>query len=295
VSARRRGFALLLVLAATLVVLTAATLAVGTLLGTRRQLAASATDQHLIDGLAAGERLALAWLAANGERALLPPEGGALALPPARWRTATGDGRLAIHLYDACAAIPASCAGTMGSLRQALPPGWSTVAIADPPPEAQQEPADWLEAVALPDGLHRFPLPAPAPATVDWSAVGSVARGPDREAEVAPHGGLAALVSPHSHGAINLNTAPEGLLRQVFLQLGTGSIEGLVQRRRRGRLITAAPEVAEGAQRFRLVTVSRDWSALIAVEWNGARRSWWVVITGNPMEWRIVQRHDADR
>lgn len=293
--ANRRGFALLLVLAATLVVLTAGTLAIGLLLETRRQLAASDTDHHLVDGLAAGERLALAWLVANAERAVLPPEGGAIALPGERWHTAVGDGRLAIHLYDACAAIPARCAGPSGSLRQALPPAWAAVPIAELPPEAPQEPADWLETIELADGLHRFPLPAPTTATVDWSAVGSVARGPDREQDAAPHAGLAALVSPHSRGAINLNTAPEELLRQVFLQLGTGSIDGVIQRRRRGMMIPAAPEVAEGAQRFRLVTTSRDWCARIAVEWNGARRSWWVVITGNPKEWRIVQRHDADR
>lgn len=293
--APRRGFALLLVLAGTLVVLTGTTLAIALLLDTRRHVAATTSDDHLFDTLVAGEQLSLQWLRTNARQVVLSPDSGSIALLNERWRCPQGDGELRVHLYDACSMIPARCAGVGGSLRTALPPGWSGVFLPDLPIELQSEPADWLETVVLAPDFRRFPrIPTTAP-VVEWSTMGTLVSAPPQADHTTPHLGLAMLVSPHSEGGINLNTAPESLLRPAFLQLGLGGVDDLLQRRRRGLAITAAPEAPSQATRFHFVTASKNWHAHITARWNTSQRSWWVVITGNPMEWRIVQRHDADR
>jgi hypothetical protein len=292
----RRGLALLLVLAAAVIVLTGTMLAIRLLVDTRRQLTVTSADDHLLDALAAGERLAIGWLSAHVQQVVLPPEGGVVALIDERWRCAQGDGALMVQLYDACAMIPARCAGVNGSLRAALPPGWGGVVLPDLPPGRDHEPRDWLETVQLPVQLRRFPVATGSTRPVEWSTIGTIADGsPPAPADRPVRLGLAMVASPHSQGAINLNTAPEALLRAAFQQIGAGGLDQLLQQRRRGLAITAVPEVPVEAQGYHFVTTSKAWKAHIQVGWNSLQRSWWVVIAGNPGEWRIVQRHDADR
>lgn len=291
----RRGFALLLVLAGTLVVLAGTTLAIALLLDTRRHLAATASDDHLLDALVAGEQLSLQWLRSHAHAVVLSPDDGSIALINDRWRCQQGDGELTVQLYDACSMIPARCAGVSGNLRTALPPGWSGVVLPDIPFDLQSEPSDWLETIALPHEFSRFPIASNSAPVVDWSTMGTIVRGPQPDDHRTARAGLAMIVSPHSDGGINLNTAPESVLRSAFQLAGLGGVDEILQRRRRGLTITAAPEVPSQAVGFRFVTTSKHWNAHITAQWNATRRSWWVVITGNPMEWRIVQRHDADR
>ncbi len=291
----RRGFALLLVLAGTLVVLAGATLAIALLLDTRRHLAVTATDDHLLDALVAGEQLSLQWLRSHAHEVMLSPDDGAISLINDRWRCQQGDGELTVQLYDACSMIPARCAGPDGNLRIALPPAWSGVVLPDFPADLQSEPSDWLEMVALSPEFSRFPVAAKAAPVVEWSTMGTIVSAPLADHHTTARLGLAMIVSPHSGGGINLNTAPESLLRPAFQLAGFGGVDEILQRRRRGLAITAAPEAPSPATRFRFVTTSKQWNAHITAQWNATKRSWWVVITGNPMEWRIVQRHDADR
>jgi|GEM_PF-2940504 len=291
----RRGFALLLVLAATLIVMASITLVLSRLLETRRHLVGATDEDHLIDGLAAGERLSLAWLRIQARQVVFPPDGGSIPLVHDTWRTHHGNGEVTVLLYDACAMIPARCAGTDGTLRAALPPGWSGVSMPDLPPQQQTEPPDWLETITLPRGLRRFPRAAVSTPPIDWSTKGTIADGNRSSTLPNTEIGLAMLVSPHSQGAINVNTAPEDLLRIAFQQSGTNGLSAMVQSRRRGVAVTNVPELTVPRSGFRFVTSSSAWHAHIRVRWNDRQRSWWVVLAGNSTDWRIVQRHDADR
>lgn len=291
----RRGFALLLVLAATVVVMAGITLAISRLLDTRQHLVGVTDEDHLIDGLAAGERLSLTWLRQHATQVVFPPEGGNIPLVHETWRTHHGIGDLSVLLYDACAMIPARCAGSEGPLRSALPHSWSGVFMPDLPPTKQTEPPDWLETIALPHGLRRFPYAAMSTPTVDWSTKGTIADAYQPPASPASDIGLAVLVSPHSQGAINVNTAPEDLLRIAFQQSGAGGLSTMIQQRRRGAAVRTVPELTVPRLGFRFVTTSTVWYAHIRVRWNDRQRSWWVVMAGNSTDWRIVQRHDADR
>jgi hypothetical protein len=291
----RRGFALLLVLAATMVVMAGITLAISGLFDARQRLGGTTDEDHLIDGLAAGERLALAWLQAHARQVVLPPEGGTIPLVHETWRTSQGRGHLTVVLHDGCAMIPARCAGLDGTLRAALPPGWSGVFMPELPAHQPTEPPDWLETVALPRGLRRFPITATTAPGVDWSTKGIIADGYLPSTPITSETGLAMLVSPHSQGAINVNTAPEDLLRIAFQQSGASGLATMIQTRRRGAAVTSVPELTVGKSGFRFVTASVVWYAEIRTNWNDREQSWWVVLAGNSTDWRIVQRHDADR
>jgi hypothetical protein len=291
---QRQGFALLLVLAATLVVTAAATLAISLLWQSRRQVAATRDDDHLCDALAAGERIALAWIITKAQRIQLPLEGGEIPLVDDHWHSAFGDGSLTVHLYDGCAMIPARCVGPGGSLQAALPNEWSAVTFPAVDANAGEEPPDWLELALIPAQRARFPNEDTPPHHTTWSTTGSIAAPPLVSLDQAIPG-LAQFVNPHSEGAINLNTAAESLLAVAFNQAGIGGLDEVLRQRRRGHFITAAPQVQMATLRYHFVTTSSVWCAHITAHWNNTHRSWWVVIAGNLTKSRIVQRHDADR
>ncbi len=292
--AGRRGFALLLVLAATLVVCSGMVFALTLLVDARRQLTVSNADDHLRDALAAGERLTIGWLSTHSQRLVLPPEKNSLAIVHERWICEQGDGELTVRVYDACGFIPARCLGANGTLIRALPAEWAEVVFPDLPILRTDEPRDWLETVAISQELRRFPINPQRTRATDWSTLGSIAHPPTLSTSQT-HTGLATIASPHSGGVINLNTAPESLLRAAFERAGADGLDEMLQRRRRGLPLNGVPEVPTEALRFRFATTSLAWCAHVTARWNSTQRSWWVVITGNPQGWQILQRHDADR
>jgi hypothetical protein len=287
----RCGFALLFALAALILVLAAVGSALAALHATRSEIVVAQTDERLLSGLRAGEQLALSWIAANAERLVLPPDGGGVVVAHDRWSLPHGAGALAVVIYDGLAGIPAPLAQSGSPLRFALPDNATSVII--PAGGTAARSADLLERLDLPAGLPRFPHPFPGIAR-EWSLPGAPAAPMPLTLPDPPKPSLAELISFHSDGRINLNTAPAPLLRVAYQQLGLGDIEGLLERRQQGSF-TALPETADPAKSPQLVSTSDVWQALVTATWEGAERHWWVVITGNRRELRIVQRHDADR
>jgi hypothetical protein len=289
----RRGFALLIVLAATVVVSAGIISTIALLTQGRQTLTATSTDDRLHDLLLGGEHLALAWITANASQVVLSDEATMIPTAHESWQTQDDSGEMTVDLYDGCGMIPARCAGGDGGLHDALPGDWATVSTPPPTPTGE-EPADWLELAWIPDGKTRFPGAVPRTTqAVAWSTIGTIARPPTTLQE-RPRDGLASLVCPHSGGAININTAPAGLLRAAFAKAGTSGVEEVLRNRRRSLFTAQAPEVQQAAG-YHFVTTSQVWCAHIQVRWNETRRSWWVVVAGNPAERKIVQRHDADR
>lgn len=288
----RGGFALLLVLAATLVVSAGVLGTISLLMQGRQTLAATTTDDRMQDLLVGGEQLTLSWIMANAQRVVLPDEETTISMAHETWETRDGSGEMIIDLHDGCGMIPARCVGSAGSLREALPGDWSTLSTPALSPTGEES-RDWLELAGLPDGKPRFPRMGSLTHPTAWSTIGTIARPPSTTRE-SPQDGLAGLVNPHSGGAININTAPVGVLRVAFAQAGASGLEELLRNRRRSLFTAQAPEVQQTTG-FHFVTTSQVWCAHIQVRWNENRRSWWVVVAGNSSERKIVQRHDADR
>jgi hypothetical protein len=151
-----------------------------------------------------------------------------------------------------------------------------------------------LERISLPSDLPRFPQPRSDSPQLRLEGGGLQ---PDLTINpmTQPTPSLAELVSVHSDGRININTAPAALLREAYRVFGLGDAAPVLEMRTHG-VFASVPATApvDGEPGLRLVTTSDTWEALISVTRAGIQRRWWVVIAGNPPELRIVQRHDAD-
>jgi hypothetical protein len=292
---RRSGIALLLALAAVVLVLAALGGGLAALARTQRVAGIAAEDERLRDALAAGEAMATAWLAQHSETLVLPPAGGGVTIAHDLLALGSGSLDLSVTIYDGLAGIPAQFAQRGEALRFALPDAYSGIAVPSVAPGAAVLPSDLIERIDLPSSLLRFPAAPSAPATLylegDAAAPAPAAAAPGP----GPGPSLAEVISVHSDGRINVNTAPATLLRQAFTQLNLGDPATLLDNRRRA-IFCAAPIVQNAAPGtgLRLVASSNLFQALILTRWRGVERRWWVVIAGNPPDFTIVQRHAAD-
>ncbi|MBA3845998.1 MAG: hypothetical protein H0X45_05075 [Planctomycetes bacterium] len=282
----RCGVALLAALAATVILLAALGAMLAALMAARVQVAELGEDERLLDLIDQGEGLASAWIATEGSSVVLLPAGGSIPILRDLLRTGEGEGELTIILYDGCAGV------TLGALRSplrlALPSGWQGI-----DDRAGNAGRDAIETIPVSPGLRRFPSLQPM-AAVAWTEVGLMPPGSPAERPSASAPALAEVISPHSAGRINLNTAPADLLRLAFQELGLGGIDEVLKRRERGEPSTA-PAQREGAS-LRLVASSDIWHALIVARWQGVERARWTVFgPGNGGALGILQRHDADR
>lgn len=287
----RRGVALLVALAAVIVVLAALAGTFRTLAATQRAVVIVNVHERHGDLLLAGEQLARAWVMTRSEGLVLPPAGGGVRVADDRLALGDGEARLQVWIFDGLAGVPLAAAQPGGALRGALPGRWPAVGL---PPWVPGSPpdSDVLECVRLPEELRRFPL-VPTGPVVAWSAVGAALPSeamPETTTATSPS--LVEVIATASDGRINRNTAPEWLLQAVYAQRSQGGLDAAL--RARARMLASEEEDPEG-QEIRLVARSDRWNALIAVTWNGRRRTWWVELSGNSAGVRIVQRHDADQ
>lgn len=290
-NATRAGVALLLAVATLVLVLSGVTAAAMAMHGARQSAWTSTVDGRLLAGLQQGERLAVAWLNASADAVVLPPAGGGLALIDDRFVLASGEGRLRVTAYDGLSGIPACLAQRGSALRTALPRALAELAVPPISPQRAEESAHLVELLALPEGVPRFPS-APAGPPRTWRAVAAAVPAVD-----APAGeesaSLAGTISFHSDGRINLNTAPEALLRAAWRELRLDGIDELLQRRRQGIASRPPQRESVGEPMPRLVDRSDRWQMLITVEWQGIRRGWWVVFAGKSGAFSMVARHDV--
>jgi hypothetical protein len=283
----RRGIALLLALATLVLVLAGMAASLAALHGARQSAWSSSVDAHLLAGLRQGELLATAWLTANGDAVVLPPEGGGIPLVDDRFLLPEGSGRLTVVAYDGCAGLPVGLAQRGDALRLSLS---GPLLDLDIPASEPAVASRLLDSLALPDGLSRYPQPGLGAGRPWRDGPAQATPGATRQ----PAGGtsLAEAISFHSDGGINLNTAPAPLLRAAYARLGLPGVEALLERRRMLQP-TTPPSAALRVDGLRLLAASECWQMLIRVEWQGVARTWWVVFAGKSRIFSMVQRHDA--
>jgi hypothetical protein len=90
--------------------------------------------------------------------------------------------------------------------------------------------------------------------------------------------------------AININTAPEPLLRAVYEQLDISGLHAVLQARRAGERAEINQQRGSNAQPIRLVGSSTAWGIRTDVSINGLRASIWSVYTLRAGTWTREQR-----
>jgi len=290
-SPSNRGVAMLMALATLVIVLAGVTAGLAALRGAHQSAWVSEVDGRLLAGLRQGERLANAWLNANASGVVLPPAGGGILLVDDRFILPSGAGRLSVVAYDGLAGIPAFLAQRGSAMRTALPAAWMGLTIPAINPGQADQSAYLIDGLELPEGTARFPTPPLGRGRV-WKAA-MVSSPFIAEAQPIPDPSLAEIIAFRSDGRINLNTAPEPLLRTAYSVLGLGGVEKVLEARRLSQASQAPVGAPATANRLRLVAQSDRWQMLISVSWQDIHRSWWVDFSSSGESSTMIQRHDA--
>ena len=258
--------------------------------GVRQSAWVSDVDNHLQAGLRQGERLAGAWLIANSTSIVLPPEGGGVRVVDDRFILPSGEGRLSVIAYDGLAGIPACMAQRGNALRTALPESLMGLVVPSITPKQTEQSAYLIDCIDLPDDTPRFPN--------GFLGRGRVWRTPEVRSPIftdsleSPRPSLAEMISFHSDGRINLNTAPAPLLRAVYSVLHLGGVEEVLEHRRQLQPSVAPQHASPASNGLRLVAQSDRWQMLISVSWQGIHRSWWVDFVASSKSFTMMQRHE---
>jgi hypothetical protein len=176
-------------------------------------------------------------------------------------------------------------------LRLDYPATWTSQGI--------EERFDFIEKADLPQGARRFPCP---PTRSPLSATRWDQAGPESDPELIPAAlpslltepALAEVISPHSMGAININTAPLALVEAALRLQGGQSLPNLRGNRQRGVMSPAPPETGREPDRPVLIASTVVWNVLITVGTGPVHRAWWVVVVGSSDSLSILQRHAVD-
>lgn len=326
--ARRRGAALLLVLALTAAAVPA--LAVTALSAASLSLASRHEHRALLAEhlLAAAEAPLLEWLGGSAAVAVVPPDSGEprIGVLHHGWLAGGHSVELRITAWDQQGMVPLGAAARSAALRSALPR--SALGVLDAlGPAADDAPGLDLLAAAAGAGACIYPS---APATSEPVRFGAAAlRAGGGEAGQSTPGippAAGALLATHNTptpargragarplraGAlpvvVNVNTAPRALLEAALRSEGRGGLEAILTARGEGRpfnpgrLRSAASRAGEG--RIRLVGTSASWSVRIDVSVRDAqraghgatRRSIWAVYARGGDGWERVQQLVIDR
>ena len=294
--APRRGMALLLVLAAVVVGLSAATIAA--------QAATTAMVSQRVDrrqaivddaALALGPALE-AWLAQRSATVVLDPTANAPMVEVLRESCTLELDRepctidIAVLAFDQRGMVPWEDAVRGDGLAAALPP---TVArrFSD---DGRASVAPGLDLVAARSRSEAFDIPV-------WP---TVVRGSSQGEETPLGLGVAAFVATHGRGVavVNVNTAPEGVVRAAEAMLGRSVWEVVREHRALGKPAPVGAftfedggrpvEVgdASAARLPRFVASSDVWSFAVEVRCEGARSAWWVTYGRASGGWRVLQR-----
>jgi len=294
--APRRGMALLLVLAAVVVGLSAATIAAQ---AATTAMVSQRVDrrQALVDdaALALGPALE-AWLAQRSATVVLDPAANAPMVEVLRESCALElDGEpcaidIAVLAFDQRGMVPWDSAVRGDGLAAALPPSVARRFSDD----GRASAAPGLDLVAARPRSEAFDIPV-------WP---TVVRGSSQGEETPPGLGVAAFVATHGSGAavINVHTAPEAVVRAAEAMLGRSVWEVVREHRALGKPAPVGAfafeddgRVSEGAGASaarlpRFVASSDLWSFAVEVRCEGARSAWWVTYDRSGAGWRVLQR-----
>lgn len=269
---KQRGVAMLIVLAAAVILLSAASV-----LARSRATAALSerTDERLRLAWAAcdaAEAPTRAWLERRSRRVVLAPDAPPVVTVLDDTFPISGlDARVTITAWDQTAMIPA--------VDLAKHPALSALLSRD-----ERAAARWISPGRGSPGLDLgHPSVAIFPAPDRPGALGA------RVATHNPPPGPARQRGGQSP-AINVNTAPEPLLRAVYEQFTLSGIDAVLQARRAGERAEINQQRGSNTQPIRLVGSSTAWGVRTDVTINGLRVSIWSVYTLRAGNWTREQR-----
>lgn len=294
--APRRGMALLLVLAAVVVGLSAATIAAQ---AATTAMVSQRVDrrQALVDdaALALGPALE-AWLAQRSATVVLDPAANAPMVEVLRESCTLELDRepctidIAVLAFDQRGMVPWEDAVRRDGLAAALLP---TVArrFSD---DGRASVAPGLDLVAARSRSEASDIPV-------WP---TVVRGSGEGATTSPGPSVAAFVATHGRGVavVNVNTAPEGVVRAAEAMLGRSVWEVVRAHRAIGKPAPVGAfsfgesgrpsgiADASAARLPRFVASSDLWSFAVEVRCEGARSAWWITYDRSGAGWRVLQR-----
>ncbi len=302
----RRGAALLIVLAALILTVTASVSLAG--------LASTLKMQHKLDRAAiladdilrATEAPILTWLEHESAQVVLPPE---VEVPRIGVLHDTwSDGKVAyevdITAWDQCGMVPIQLARSGSPLRLAL--SADVRRALDQVKIKPNEPTGldlFLAAVdATDDELKVFPRGGSTEPLVFVDALNPASREyvdpqhPSSKAQPTPLA-VGAFVATHSGGEgggrININTAPPDVVKHALRAAGRGGFELVLASRADGRSIPLGDLSASSSSSRaapQIVGSSLAWSIRLDVQVGPLRRSWWAVYIKSRSTWECVQR-----
>ena len=304
----RRGAALLIVLAALILTVTASVSLAGLASTTKMQRKFDRAAIVADDLLRAAEAPIIAWLESESAQVVLPPEVEAprIGVLHDTW----SDGKLAYELvitaWDQCGMVPMNLARSGSPLRLALPAdvrrALDQVKIKPNEPPGLDLFLANLDATE--NEMSVFPRSDSTVPLVFVDALNPASREdehpqqPSSQTQPIPLA-VGAFVATHSGGGgggggrINVNTAPPEVLKQALRAAGRGGFELVLAARADGRAVPLGDlPVSSSSSRAapQIVGSSFAWSLRIDVQVGPLRRSWWAVYVKSRSTWECVQR-----
>lgn len=295
---RRRGAALLIVLAALILVATASATLVRLASSVKLSGDFNVRIVRADDLLGAVDQPIQHWLKTRSQEIVLPIDSKQPSVDVLNDLIKEGTEQVTIRIraFDQCGMAPIELARSGSPIRLALPESIAArldALVLSP----NQKPGLDLFAEDSDDQTRIFPDPSEATPTVHSSE-------PDAHVNAANHTNttesrlaVGAWVATHSPGLINVNTAPMELVEAAIKSAVGGDLEQVRDARSKGQL-AAAPSLSASVDsresvQIRLTSVSPCWSFRIDIEVGPLRRSWWAVYMarqGGGSEWECVQR-----
>ncbi len=297
----RRGAALLIVLAALILTVTAS----ASLAGLASTLKMQRTLDHAAIGaddlLRATEAPIIAWLESESAQVVLPPEVEAPRIDVLHdtWSDGKLQYELTVTAWDQYGMVPINLARSGSPLRQALP---TVIRRAFDRVQTKPNEPPGLDLFrdtfgATDNEMRIFPRADSTEPIVFADALNSTSREdidprqPPAQDQPTPLA-IGALVSTHSGGRININTAPPELLEQAFRGAGRGGFDSVLAARAEGRSVSLGdlPTSSSSSTAPQIVGSSSAWSCRIDIRVGPLRRSWWAVYVKSRSNWECVQR-----
>lgn len=287
----RRAMAMVLVLAALVIGVTAAVAAARVAVDAALIRRLDACEASADDAMVAAEKRIDAWLRTESGSAVVDPSSTEPAVAVERVRLATAQGEVAIRItaFDQLGMVPWSAAAKDEPLARATLDEDVRAAIARAPRIAEGAPGVDLVAESLP--CPRWPRHA----AMDETLLAGAEPSPDSD-ETRAQPALAALVSSHAEGRVrlNVNTAPIALLEAAQAALQADFVDSVRAARADGRAhgapsVPAAQPGARG-ESIALVASSDLWSFRVDIACGPVVRSWWIAYGRTPDGWQRLQR-----
>jgi len=310
---RRRGAALLIVLA-TLVMVVTATVGVARMASTTKSHRLIAERTMIADDLLdVAERPILDWLARESTQVVLPPDVTTPVVTVLHdvWQDQGARYQLQITAWDQCGMAPILVGRSGSPLRLAVP--FEVLHLLDRLSLRRNETAGldlFVNSARSADGIDVFPEPElTEPQLFDVANLDNTSTpAADTTAswESADRVAIGAHIATHNPGRVNVNTAPIELVRQAMRQAGRGGLDQIIDARSEGQRATLVGGPGsegdgrrggnQGRSTLQLAGDSTAWAFRIDIgvglpRGGAVRRSWWAVyVLAEESSWECVQR-----